>query len=49
MEDIEVFPTVTWSAGPGCHGNCAQKLYVKDGKVVRIRPLVVDEKGFALD
>jgi anaerobic selenocysteine-containing dehydrogenase len=32
----EVFRTVSWSAGPGCHGNCGQLLYVKDGKVVRV-------------
>ncbi len=28
--------TVAWSAGPGCHGNCGQKLYVKDGKLIRV-------------
>lgn len=28
--------TVAWSAGAGCHGGCGQKLYVEDGKLVRI-------------
>jgi anaerobic selenocysteine-containing dehydrogenase len=36
MDKIDVFPTVTWSAGAGCHGNCGQKLYVQDGKLIRI-------------
>jgi anaerobic selenocysteine-containing dehydrogenase len=33
---IQEFKTVTWSAGAGCHGSCGQKLYVKDGKLIRI-------------
>lgn len=33
---ITEFKTVTWSAGPGCHGNCGQKLYIEDGKVIRV-------------
>ncbi len=36
MSDTEVFPTVTWSAGAGCHGGCGQKLFVKNGRLVRI-------------
>jgi len=36
MEKVEIFPTVTWSAGPGCHGGCGQKLYVKDGKLIKV-------------
>jgi anaerobic selenocysteine-containing dehydrogenase len=36
MSKIDVFSTVTWSAGAGCHGNCGQKLYVKDGKLIKI-------------
>jgi len=36
MEKTEIFPTVTWSAGPGCHGGCGQKLHVKDGKLIKI-------------
>ena len=35
MEKTEIFPTVTWSAGPGCHGGCGQKLHVKDGKLIK--------------
>lgn len=31
-----VFQTVAWSAGPGCHGGCGQKVYVENGKMVRI-------------
>jgi hypothetical protein len=31
MQKYEAFPTVAWSAGPGCHGGCGQKLYVKVG------------------
>lgn len=33
---METFPTVTWSAGPGCHGGCGQKLLVEDGRLVKI-------------
>ena len=36
MGNIEIFPTVTWSAGAGCHGNCGQKLYIKDGELIKI-------------
>ena len=36
MEKYDVFPTVAWSAGPGCHGGCGQKLYVKDGRVLKV-------------
>ena len=36
MEKVEIYPTVTWSAGPGCHGSCGQKLYVKDGKLIKV-------------
>ena len=34
--DVKVYPTVVWSAGAGCHGNCGQKLYVKDGKLIKV-------------
>jgi anaerobic selenocysteine-containing dehydrogenase len=30
------YRTVSWSAGAGCHGGCGQKLYVEDGKLVKI-------------
>ena len=33
---MQVFPTTTWSAGAGCHGACGQKLFVKDGRLVKI-------------
>ncbi|MFH0726764.1 MAG: molybdopterin-dependent oxidoreductase [Pseudomonadota bacterium] len=35
-KDVKVFPTTTWSAGAGCHGACGQKLYVKDGKLIKV-------------
>ena len=35
-EDVEVFPTVVWSAGAGCHGSCGQKLYVKGGRLIKV-------------
>jgi len=36
MGETACFRTVTWSAGPGCHGGCGQKLFVEDGKLVRV-------------
>ena len=36
MGKVECFRTVTWSAGAGCHGGCGQKLFVEDGKLVRV-------------
>ena len=36
MQKYEVFPTVAWSAGPGCHGGCGQKLYIKDGRLMKV-------------
>ena len=36
MKDTEIYPTIAWSAGPGCHGGCGQKLFVEDGKLVRV-------------
>ena len=36
MGHQEVYPTVTWSAGPGCHGGCGQMLHVQDGKLIRV-------------
>jgi anaerobic selenocysteine-containing dehydrogenase len=35
-QGVSEVKTVTWSAGPGCHGNCGQKLYIQDGKLIRI-------------
>jgi len=36
MEKTEIYPTTAWSAGPGCHGGCGQKLFVQDGKLMRV-------------
>jgi len=36
MEYDEVVTTTAWSPGPGCHGGCGVKLYVKDGRVVNV-------------
>ena len=35
-DGVTEFKTIAWSAGPGCHGGCGQKLYVRDGRVIRI-------------
>jgi len=32
----KVVRSTAWSPGPGCHGGCGVKLYVRDGKVVRV-------------
>jgi anaerobic selenocysteine-containing dehydrogenase len=34
--NTEIYPTIAWSAGPGCHGGCGQKLFVEDGRLVRV-------------
>lgn len=34
--DERIVPTVTWSAGPGCHGGCGVFLHVNDGKLTKI-------------
>jgi len=34
--NAEIYTTVAWSAGPGCHGGCGQKLFIEDGKLTRI-------------
>ena len=36
MGEVEVYRTVSWSAGAGCHGGCGQKVFVRDGKMIRI-------------
>ena len=36
MNSSGVFPTIAWSAGAGCHGGCGQKVFVEQGKMVRI-------------
>lgn len=35
-DKTQVFTTTVWSAGAGCHGGCGQKLYVEDGKLVKV-------------
>ncbi|MGI5901161.1 MAG: molybdopterin-containing oxidoreductase family protein [Desulfitobacteriia bacterium] len=35
MEYDKIVTTTAWSPGPGCHGGCGVKLFVKDGKVVK--------------
>lgn len=32
----QVVRTTVWSAGAGCHGGCGAKLFVRDGKVVKV-------------
>ena len=36
MGNIDIYSTVAWSAGAGCHGGCGQMLHVQDGKMVKI-------------
>ncbi len=33
---IQVIKTGAWSPGPGCHGGCGVKLFIKDGKVLKV-------------
>ena len=35
-EKEEIIRTTAWSAGPGCHGGCGMKLYVK--AFLQVRP-----------
>jgi anaerobic selenocysteine-containing dehydrogenase len=32
----DVVRSTAWSPGPGCHGGCGLKLYVKDERLVRV-------------
>ena len=32
----KIIRTITWSAGPGCHGGCGVFLHVKDGKLIKM-------------
>ncbi len=32
----KIVRTTVWSAGPGCHGGCGVKLFVKDGRVLKV-------------
>ena len=33
---IQVIRMGAWSAGPGCHGGCGVKVYVKDGRLLKV-------------
>jgi len=33
---VQIFPTTTWSAGPGCHGGCGVLAHIKDGQLVKL-------------
>jgi anaerobic selenocysteine-containing dehydrogenase len=35
-QDIKVVKMGAWSAGPGCHGGCGVKLFIKDGKLLKV-------------
>jgi len=35
-EADKIVRTVTWSAGPGCHGGCGVFMHVKDGKLIKM-------------
>jgi anaerobic selenocysteine-containing dehydrogenase len=34
--ETKVYKMGAWSAGPGCHGGCGVKVFVKDGKLVKV-------------
>jgi anaerobic selenocysteine-containing dehydrogenase len=36
MEYDRIVRTTAWSPGPGCHGGCGLKLFVRDGRLVRV-------------
>lgn len=36
MKSEQVVKMGGWSAGPGCHGGCGVKVYIKDGQLVKI-------------
>ncbi len=35
-KDVKMVKMGAWSAGPGCHGGCGVKVYIKDGKVIKV-------------
>ncbi|MGD9074323.1 MAG: molybdopterin-dependent oxidoreductase [Desulfobacteraceae bacterium] len=35
-EADKIVRTVTWSAGPGCHGGCGVFMHIKDGKLIKM-------------
>ena len=36
MGSGKVIRSTAWSAGPGCHGGCGIKLFVEDGRLVKV-------------
>jgi anaerobic selenocysteine-containing dehydrogenase len=36
MERSSVVRSTAWSPGPGCHGGCGVKFFVKDGRLVKV-------------
>ncbi|MFC1933316.1 molybdopterin-dependent oxidoreductase [Chloroflexota bacterium] len=34
--DVQIVKTGAWSAGPGCHGGCGVKLFIKDGELIKV-------------
>jgi anaerobic selenocysteine-containing dehydrogenase len=35
-KDVQVVKMGAWSAGPGCHGGCGVKVFIKDGKLIKV-------------
>jgi len=36
IDDVQVYKMGLWSPGPGCHGGCGAKIYIKDGKFLKV-------------
>ena len=37
--DVKVVKMGAWSPGPGCHGGCGVKLFIKDGKLLKLKEM----------
>src|SRR4030042_856080 len=35
-KNVQIVRMGAWSAGPGCHGGCGVKLFIKDGKLLKV-------------
>jgi anaerobic selenocysteine-containing dehydrogenase len=35
-DEVKIIKMGAWSAGPGCHGGCGVKVYIKDGKLIKV-------------
>jgi hypothetical protein len=35
-DDVQIVKMGAWSPGPGCHGGCGVKVYVKNGKLIKV-------------